>query len=58
MAQTLASKFDWCVEKPYYKWKTPLVVGGTRTLVLIDAQAKDKFFGVLNVFLIAYKLDN
>ena len=55
----LAFNFDWCVEKPYYRRKTPqLVVGGTRTLVLIDAQVKDKFFGVLNVSLIAYKLDN
>ena len=31
--------FDFWVEKPYYRKKTPLVVGGTRTQVLADSMA-------------------
>ena len=30
--------FDWGVEKPFYRRKTPLVVGGTRTQVLADSK--------------------
>ena len=31
MTQMLALGFDWGVEKPFYRRKTLLVVGGTRT---------------------------
>ena len=37
IAQMLALGFDWGVEKPYYRRKTSLVVGGTRTRVLADS---------------------
>ena len=37
IAQMLALGFDWIVEKPYYRIKTPLVVGETRTQVLADS---------------------
>ena len=39
MAQMLVLGYSCCVEKPYYKRKTPLVVGGTRTQVLEDSIA-------------------
>ena len=39
MAQMLASGFDCWVEKPYYRRKTPLVVGASRTQVLVDSMA-------------------
>ena len=32
MAQMLALEFDWWVENPYYRRKTPLIIFGTRTL--------------------------
>ena len=37
MAQIMAFGFDWGMEKPFYRRKTPLVVGGTRTRVLADS---------------------
>ena len=39
MAQILALGFDCRVEKPCYRRKTPLVVGGTWTQVLTDSKA-------------------
>ena len=39
MAQMLVLGFDCWMEKPYYRWKTPLVVGGTWTHVLADSIA-------------------
>ena len=37
IAQMLALGFDGGVEKPYYRRKTPLVIGGIRTRVLTDS---------------------
>ena len=37
--QMLALGSDCYVEKPFYRWKTPLVVGGTPTQVLADSIA-------------------
>ena len=37
MEQMLVLGFDWGVEKPYYRQKAPLVVGGTRTYVFADS---------------------
>ena len=37
MAQILALGFDCWMGKPCYRWKTPLVLGETRTRVLADS---------------------
>ena len=39
MTQKLGFGFGWWVEKPYYRRKTPLIIGGTRTQILADSMA-------------------
>ena len=39
MAPMLASCLDWQVEKSYFRKRSPLVVGGTRTQFLADSMA-------------------
>ena len=49
MAQILALRLDCLMEKPCYRGKTPLVVGGTRTQVLADSWKSSKPLRHLNL---------